>query len=164
MIENLLQPDEQKIDEALTFISEFSSVIIGSITNAGQPHTSYAPFVSDKNGFYVYVSGLAQHASALQNGKASLFFVEDERQAKTIFSRKRLSINCKVSVINRDTPRYDHLIDALQARHGSTVKLLRTLPDFILFELQPVQASFVTGFGAAYNLGDSLARLGKVAQ
>jgi putative heme iron utilization protein len=163
MTQTLLKPDEQTLAEALTFISGFSSVVLGSVTTSGQPHTSYAPYIADNNNFYAYVSGLAQHASTLKNGMASLFFIENEQQAKSIFARKRLTINCRVSSINRDKQCYDSLLDALQARHGSTVKLLRTLPDFILFEFRPEQANFVTGFGAAYDLGEALPALTKAA-
>ncbi len=164
MSETLLEPDAQKIAEALAFISGFSSVVLGSVTNKGEPHASYAPYITDTEKFYIYVSGLAQHASTLANGAASLFFIENEQQAKTIFARRRLTISCRVLTINRDQPHYERLLDDMQARHGSTLKILRTLPDFILFELSPNQASFVTGFGAAYDLTESLTELTKAAK
>jgi len=163
MTQTLLKPDEQALAEALTFISGFSSVVLGSVTKSGQPHTSYAPYITDNSHFYVYVSGLAQHASTLKNGMVSLLFIENEQQAKTIFARKRLTINCRVSSISRDSQRYDSLLNTMQARHGATVKLLRALPDFILFELKPEQASFVIGFGAAYDISDALTALTNAA-
>lgn len=163
MTQTLLKPDEQTVAEALTFISGFSSVVLGSVTKSGQPHTSYAPYITHNNNFYVYVSGLAQHASTLKNGMVSLFFIENEHQAKSIFARKRLTINCRVSTINRNKHGYDSLLNTMQARHGSTVKLLRTLPDFILFEFRPEQATFVTGFGAAYDVGEALPALTNAA-
>jgi len=160
--ETLLEADAQKVAEALAFINSFSSVVLSSVTKTGEPHASYAPYITDAGKFYIYVSGLAQHASTLANGAASLFFIENEQQAKTIFARRRLTISCRVSTIDRDQPHYERLLDGLQTRHGSTFKLLRTLPDFVLFELSPGQASFVTGFGAAYDLTESLAELTKV--
>ncbi len=163
MSETLLEPDAQKVDEALAFISSFSSVVLSSVTKTGEPHASYAPYVTDAGKFYIYVSGLAQHASTLTNGAASLFFIENEQQAKTIFARRRLTISCRVSEIGPDMPHYERLLETMQARHGSTLKILRTLPDFILLELSPGQASFVTGFGAAYDLTKSLAELKKAA-
>jgi len=163
MTQKLLKPDEQIVAEALTFVSCFSSVVLGSVTKSGQPHTSYAPYITQNNNFYVYVSGLALHASTLKNGMVSLFFIENEQQAKSIFARKRLTINCRVSTISRNTQCYDSLLNIMQARHGSTVKLLRTLPDFILFEFKPEQATFVTGFGAAYDVGEALSALKNAA-
>ena len=159
MTEILLEPDTQKVTEALAFISSFSSVVLGSVTKTGEPHASYAPYITDAGKFYIYVSSLAQHASTLANGAASMFFIENEKQAKTIFARRRLTISCRVSTISPDNPYYESRLDGLQARHGSTFKVLRTLPDFVLFELSPGQASFVTGFGAAYDLTESLAEL-----
>jgi putative heme iron utilization protein len=159
MTEQFLKPDEEKIAEALKFIRGFSSVVLGTVTQSGQPHTSYAPFITDAGNFYIYVSSLAQHAKTLTNGGASLFFIEDEHQADSIFARKRLTIDCQVSTISRENQHYDRLLDALQARHGSMLKLLRKLADFNLLQLTPGQASFVTGFGAAYNLSEALSKL-----
>lgn len=151
MSENLLTPDQAKIEEARGFISEFSSVILGTVSNEGRPHTSYAPTITDQGHYYVFVSGLAQHTKTLGNGHASLFFVQDEQQAKTIFARTRFTIDCTSTVVENNTERYQTLLNQFQSRHGSTIKLLRTLPDFVMFELQPQSASFVTGFGAAYD-------------
>jgi putative heme iron utilization protein len=158
-MENLLTPDQQKTEEAITFIRSFESVILGSVTNSGHPHTSYAPYITDNGKFYIYVSGLALHARSLENGVASLLFIENEQRAKTIYARKRLTINCRVSTIERGNQHYSGLLDHLETRHGPTIKLLRTLPDFLLFELSPDRALFVTGFGAAYDLTTSMAQL-----
>jgi putative heme iron utilization protein len=163
MTERFLKPDAEKIAEALKFIRGFSSVVLGSVTQSGQPHTSYAPHITDAGNFYIYVSTLAQHAETLSNGGASLFFIESERQAESIFARKRLTIYCRVSSISRENQHYDRLLDALQARHGSMLKLLRRLADFNLIQLTPKQASFVTGFGAAYDLSGALSELTKTA-
>jgi putative heme iron utilization protein len=159
MTERFLKPDEERIAEALEFIHGFSSVVLGSVTKSCQPHTSYAPHIADAGKFYIYVSSLAQHADTLKNGSVSLFFIEDEQQANTIFARKRLTIHCEASTIKRNHPQHEHLLDLLQERHGSTLKILRSLPDFTLYELKPERASFVTGFGAAYNLNSILTSL-----
>ena len=158
-MENLLTPDQQKIDEAITFINGFTSIILGTVTKSGRPHTSYAPYITNNGNFYIFVSGLAQHAHSLENGTASVFLVENEQLAKTIFARKRLTIDCRVAAIENSNRRYSNLLDDMETSHGSTVNLLRTLPDFILYELKPERASFVTGFGAAYDLTASLAKL-----
>lgn len=161
-MDTLLEPDELKIAEAISFLHSFRSVILGTVSPSGRPHTSYAPYINDAGNFYVYVSGLAQHAHTLRSGKASLLFIENEEQAKTIFARRRLSIDCEVSEIRPDQRNHKCLLDQLENRHGSTVKLLRALPDFLLFELSPAHASYVTGFGAAYNLTASLPDLTRV--
>lgn len=151
MPDKLLKPDQAKANEAIAFISAFSSVILGTVKGTHTPHTSYAPFITHNNNFYVYVSGLAEHSQTLQNGSASLFFIEDEQQAKTIFARTRLTIESSVKIIQTDSTSA-YLLDQFELHHGSTVKLLRSLPDFKLFELKPARASFITGFGAAYDV------------
>lgn len=160
----LLKPDQRKLEEALNFISGFSSVVLGSVTKSGQPHSSYAPYIADNGSFYIYVSDLASHARTLNNGAASLFFIENEQQATNIFARRRMTIYARVSSLSTEHQHYESVLDSLQARHGATLKLLRTLPDFILFKLHPEQASFVTGFGAAYDLSESLSELAEAAR
>ena len=159
MTDDLLKPEKRKVIEARTFFETFSSVILGSVTQAGLPHTSYAPHITDQGRIYIFVSSLAQHSVSLKTGNASLFLIENEKQARTIFARKRLTIQCSVAEIDSDHPDFVRLLDRLQQRHGSTVKLLRSLPDFILFELEPRTASFVTGFGAAFDLTPHLDEL-----
>ena len=152
MKDNLLEPDQEKIDQARQFLAAFASVILGSTDHAGQPHTSYAPTINEDGNYYVYVSGLAKHTATLTNGYASLLFIEDEHTAKNVFARTRLTFDCVVTSIDRDNNQYQTLLDQFQCKHGSTIKLLRTLPDFVLFELEPKKAAFVTGFGAAYDM------------
>ena len=159
MPDKLLIPEQQKINDATIFISQFSSVILGTIKDAQQAHTSYAPFITHDNNFYVYVSGLAEHSATLLNGSASLLFIEDEKQAKNIFARTRLTIECATKIIEATSSDTPNLLDQFEKTHGSTVKLLRELPDFVLFELKPRTASFVTGFGAAYDVTPYLQKL-----
>lgn len=159
MREQRLAADPEKLSEAREFLAGFSSVILGSVTDHGHPHASYAPFIIDRGHFYVYVSGLAQHASTLKNRRASLLLIEDEEKARTIFARRRLTIDCRTRALSPQAADYDRLLDRMQDQHGSTVELLRTLPDFVLFELTPTHAQFVTGFGAAFELTPRLDRL-----
>ncbi len=159
MPDTLLVPDQQKVNEAVAFISRFSSAILGTVKDNAQAHTSYAPIITHGDNFYIYISSLAEHSQTLLNGSASLFFIEDEQQAKTIFARTRLSINCKVRKIDTKHPNLSRMLDKFERRHGATVKLLRSLPDFVMFELVPFNASFVTGFGAAYDLTEQMSEL-----
>jgi putative heme iron utilization protein len=159
MSDTLLVPDSKIVADALAFRIGFSCLILGTVNNSGSPHTSYAPYITAGGRFYIYVSGLAEHSNSLQNGKASVLFIENEQQSKNLFARKRLSLNCKVITIQRNQDNYHHLLDTLQDNHGPTVKLLRTLADFVLFELSPERAIFITGFGAAYDVSASLEQL-----
>jgi len=152
----LLAPDTEKLHQAQQFLNPFSSVILSSVKENATAHASYAPFIVNNDCFYVYVSGLAEHSRTLKNGSACLFFIEEEKQAKNIFARTRISIDCQVLPIDPEQSHYQSLLDKFEQRHGTTVKLLRALPDFILFELRPLSASFVTGFGATYDISHPL--------
>lgn len=159
MTEKLLIPDQDKITEAVEFIKGYSSAIMSTVTETDLPHSSYAPHICHDNHFYVYVSGLAKHAGTLSNGHACLFFVEDESKAKTVFARRRLTLDCKVKTIEKNADAYITILDIFETQRGPTIKMLRTLPDFILYELEPQNAHFVTGFGAAYDLSHVLSNL-----
>ena len=162
MADEILQlADQEKIEEAIGFLRGLSSVVLGTVGQSGEPHTSYAPYIAFSGCFYVYVSGLAEHARTLKNGRVSLFFIEDEAQAKNLFARKRLTISCGTAILASDHHAYPVLLDRMEAAHGSTFKLLRNLPDFLLFELTPEDARFVTGFGAAYDISASIPQLAR---
>lgn len=144
--------DQMVRDQARKFISQFASIIIASTDDSGLPHCSYAPYIIEQGAFYLTVSGLAKHAQTLANGHASLLLIEDEKKAKTLFARARLTIQCDVSLIDHQNPNYPRLFDLLETKHGQTIQLIRSLSDFILFQLRPTNARYVIGFGAAYEL------------
>lgn len=158
--------EHEQLDKATRLFHELrertSSLVLATVGNNGLPHVSYAPFVNDDAGhFFVYVSGLSEHTSKLlTNPVAAILLIEDESDAKQIFARKRISYNCSIELIERNHPNYATILDAMSARFGSVVQLLRSLPDFYLFQLSPVSGRFVTGFGQAYELaGDNLTEL-----
>ncbi len=148
--------DQAKIDEAKTFIASFSSLVLSTVDESSRPHGSYAPYISNQGKLYVYVSGLARHAETLKQGYASVLFVEDESNAKSLFARTRLTMDCEVERISPQKANHRPLLDQFEAERGATIKMLRSLPDFVLFELQPQRARFVTGFGAAFDLSDAI--------
>ncbi|MEE9447759.1 MAG: pyridoxamine 5'-phosphate oxidase family protein [Arenicellales bacterium] len=152
MTDKLLTPNAEKISEAHDFYHSFSSIILSTVSENGQPHSSYAPHICHDHKLYVFVSGLAQHSATLANGAASVFLVEDESKAKTVFARKRLTLQIHSARIAPESPHYSKRLDQFEAEHGATIKMLRSLPDFVLFELQPSSALFVTGFGATYDV------------
>lgn len=155
----LLKPDEEKRIEAHQFLHDFSSVILSTSDKQGVPHSSYAPHFIYDGHFYVFVSSLAKHAQTLALGQASLFFIESEKTAKRLFARTRLTIDSQVMKVDPATINHTQLLDIFQKSHGQTVKLLRKLPDFTLYQLTPKSAQFVTGFGAAYDLSPHMHEL-----
>lgn len=144
------------------FPQKFRSAILSTVSADGLPQASYAPFLidGDKN-IYIYVSGLSAHTVNLkQTRRASVLFIEDEAETKEIFARRRLTYECSAAPLPRDTTQWQTLIERFEQQFGQVIGLMKGLPDFQLFQLQPDAGQFVIGFGAAYRVkGDDLHRL-----
>ncbi len=140
--------------EALAALkASVNTVQLATLGDDGLPHTGYAPFILDGVDIIIFVSQLALHTrDLLANGKVSVMLIDDESKAREIFARTRVSYQCEASVVAPDSTSYVPLLDALQARHGKMIGLLRQLPDFVLFRLSPNAGQFVMGFGQAFKL------------
>lgn len=136
------------------FPTEFTSIIMSTVNKEGIPDASYAPFVSDEDkNIYIYVSGLATHTQNIHNHPfVSILFIEDEVKTKQIFARRRLSFNCTAKLVERESEKWQQIVDKFEIRFGELISTLRSLPDFRIFQLTPKNGRFVIGFGAAYNI------------
>ncbi|WP_072621786.1 HugZ family protein [Spirulina major] len=146
----------------LDFPHQFQSLVLSTVSGAGVPHASYAPFVINAaRQVYVLISGLAIHTqNMLTTQRASVMWLEDEAQCQQIFARRRLTYDCTVTVIEREAAEWEAIADQFEARFGAMVKTLRSLEDFQLVCLTPQGGRFVMGFGAAYRInGEDLAHL-----
>lgn len=147
------------------FPVQFGSIILSTVDAEGLPNASYTPFVMDEEKrIYIYVSGLATHTKNIYaNSKVSVLFIEDESQTKQIFARRRLSFDCDPDLLTRDTPEWLEIVDKFQEKFGEIIEMLRSLPDFRIFQLIPTKGRFVVGFGAAYQIsGDNLNQLTQI--
>jgi len=140
--------------QAMELISKCASLTLATTNEHGVPHCSYAPFVRpDNDGFFIFVSALAEHTGNLKRrARAGVLIIEDEHASGEIFARRRLSLDCAVEFVDRETPRWTAVLDALGSRHGDTVDVLRELPDFSLVRLVPTAGTLVTGFASATEL------------
>ena len=144
-----------KPEDALKELQDaVQSLFLSTMTIDGKPNGSYAPYIMDDNGnFYIFVSQLASHTNDLLNNPSlSILLVEDEQDARQLFARKRASYYCHSSVLEKSSIHYDALMDLFEARFGSIISLLRSLPDFVLFKLEIQSGSFVNGFAQAYEI------------
>lgn len=130
------------------------SVLLSTLNAAGNPEISYAPAVRDDTGcFYIFVSELAAHtANLLSHANCSVLFIQDEQESRNIFARERLTYQCEVVTVERDSAKGDEILELMETELGQTVKLLRSLPDFHLFRLKPTRGSYVVGFGKAFEV------------
>ncbi len=166
------------ITEVHHFIAAHKSIHLSTLNPDGFPDASYTPFILNADKFYIFISGLAQHsANLLNNPDLSIMMIEPEAEAQQIFARKRLIVRCRavveregsdrradeveeageVGVEGGDVDWADNrtsLLDQFEAQHGAILKMLKTLTDFKLFQLQPRSILFIKGFGQAFR-GDA---------
>jgi hypothetical protein len=148
-------------------LQSLQSVIIGTVDEQGNPHTSYAPFViDDQKNIYLLGSELAEHTHHLLNTKkASLLLIDDEAKTAQIFGRRRLTFNCNVTEIDRSENQWEHQINQLTERFGEMVTMVASLTDFHLFKFIPNNGRLVLGFGGIYEIeGDNLEQLVPVSR
>jgi putative heme iron utilization protein len=143
--------------EARAFLARFQTLLMATVSTGGAPEASYAPFVRpDDNCFYVYVSGLSRHTGNLDaTRRASVLFIEDERDVKQVFARTRLTFDCHAELIEREAERWQPIMQMFQDRFGNVIELIRPLTDFKLFRLRPQCGIYVKGFAQAYRVSDA---------
>lgn len=140
-------------------IRRHNSLLIASRSVDGAVAISYAPYLRDEAGFYIFVSELAQHTQNLRaQPRASILFIEPEAKAGNPFARQRLTFDCRVAEISKTHADYAQKLDGMAAKFGEIIGVLRTLPDFHLLSLTPESGRFVAGFGKAFSV-DALGRL-----
>ena len=151
--------DEQPTSVCAGLIETMRSLQLSTVGPDGIPHCGYTPYLHRApSSFYIFVSQLAAHTRhLLANGTVAIMIIADEQATSQIFARARVSYLCDAKQIPPDSPDYPLVLDDYQQRHGKMAGLLRQLPDFVLFQLQPRSGQFVMGFGQAYTLtGDDL--------
>ncbi len=147
-------PPDQLIEAYRSFPQQFSSVVLGTVSEAGVPQASYAPCVTDpEHNLYVFVSGLSTHTQNLSaTGIVSALFIEDESKTQQMFARKRLSYDCTATLLDRDCERWAAIAQQFEDSFGDIVGVMKSLSDFRIFKLTPQSGRFVIGFGAAYDI------------
>ena len=146
----------------LKFKTSVKTLSLSTLTEAGHPNISYAPFIEDDTGcFYLFLSRLASHTQDLLNQPlASILLMEDEQNSRQLFARQRITYQCNINIIQTDDTSYSDILDSFENSFASIIPLLRNLPDFILFKLSPTEGRYVQGFGKAYQLaGEGLSKL-----
>ena len=146
--------DEQPASVCGDLLKTMCSLQLSTVGVDGIPHCGYTPYLyRDPGNFYIFVSQLAAHTrNLLQNNTVAIMVIADEQSTSQIFARTRVNYLCEAKRLDADNPNYGLVLDDYQQRHGKMAGLLRQLPDFVLFELQPISGQFVMGFGKAYTL------------
>lgn len=135
-------------------IQHQKTLLLSTVSEQGEPECSYAPYVRDQQGvFYIYVSDLAVHTkNMMHNQKVSIMFIKPETETQNLFARERAVFYCSIREIQRTDECFDKQLQQLKQQFGETVDLLRSLSDFHLLALTPVDGKYVAGFGQAYKV------------
>lgn len=145
---------EKALEEMEKLILTVKSAILASVSSKGDPLSSYAPvYVDDERRCHVYISSMAKHTSQIRrSGKASVMLIEDESVAENLFARKRLTMDCEATVLERGSDVWLERIAGMEKRHGETIQSLKDYVDFDLFEFTPIEGRLVLGFGKSYRV------------
>ncbi|WP_373779050.1 heme utilization protein HutZ [Glaesserella sp.] len=147
VLQNRLGPEIQE------FKQQMKTILLSTVDAQGNPNVSYAPFVINNGEYQVLISIVARHArNLLEVPKVSLMLIEDERQSREIFARRRLTFDATARLVERNTDEWENAIYALKNRHGKTISNLSQLADFKLFSFKPEKGLFVKGFGQAFQV------------
>jgi putative heme iron utilization protein len=143
--------------EAREFLARFKTLIMATSSADGTPEASYAPFVRAQDDcFYVYVSGLSRHTGNLAaSGVVSVLLIEDESSVKQPFARRRLTFDCRVERVARESEPWHVIMRMFGEKFGNAIDLIRPLKDFELFRLRPQSGIYVKGFAQAYRISDA---------
>ena len=149
------------MDECRRFPGQFQSLHLATCNAAGEPEASYAAYLEHEGCYYVYASELSAHTRNLkESGRCSVLFIESEAEAKHVFARRRLTLQCRVTECHRGSPEFEHLMDMFIQKFGGFMEMMRTLADFHLFLLRPKTGSYIAGFAQAYTLeGEGLSEI-----
>lgn len=145
--------NEEVLKEFHEFNKTHSSVVLGTVNHEGNADSSYAPCLQKDGHYYVYLSELAHHTPNMLNHlNASLLFIEPEDKARNLFKRKRSTIRVEAEVVERGSDKFNAIMDDYADEFGGIMRNLSEALDFHLFRLNPKHATYVRGFGQAYNI------------
>lgn len=142
-------------------IASRKTLLLATLNADRQAEISVTPFIKQDLNFYIFVSELSKHTQNLRiHAELNIMLLEDEQDTQNCFARKRLTYQCRAREIPREDATRESILKHFEEQLGKTVSLLRSLPDFHLFELKALSGNYVQGFGQAYSLsGDRLESL-----
>ena len=151
--------DSSSVEEQLAkFINEYDSVMLGTLNN-NSPVVSYAPLLKHEGKFYIYISQLAEHYTAIKQNPLGIRFmiIEDEKLAANVINRKRLTLKADTRFVE-DQNEFNAVFDSFEKKVGTGggVSMIRGMEDFVLIELKISNGRFYLGFGQVYKVDKNL--------
>jgi putative heme iron utilization protein len=129
------------------------TILLGTCGPDGEPDCSVAPWIRWEDGsLFTYVSELSAHTKNMRSsGKASVLLIEDEASAAHLLARRRLTLRCTATFLDRKAPEFALAMAAMKEKYGPVMQHLESMTDFHLVRLTPQAARLVAGFGQAYD-------------
>jgi putative heme iron utilization protein len=142
----------EPLREAARLIAAQRWLALGTVDSRGVPSTSYVPFACADGALAIVVSRLAAHTGELLARRpASVLLVDDDPQGDA-YARARFSIAVMPQPREANSAGAEQIWSVLAARHGATVAILHTLPDFEAISLEPVFGRLILGFASAHDI------------
>ena len=139
--------------ECRQFPGRFQSLHLATCNTTCTPEASYAAYVEHLGCYYIYTSELSAHtANLVASGRCSVLFIESEAEARHLFARRRLTLQCTAIECHRDAAGFEPLMGLFIQKFGQFMGMMQKLLDFHLFQLRPQSGTFVAGFAQAYTL------------
>lgn len=140
-------------DAAVYLRDTFKTVLLSTVSAAGEPEASVTGAVYANGEFLIYVSTMSAHTHNLRaTGRASVLVIEDEATAKQILARRRLTFSCTAAPIARDTPEFTQAMDAMKQKFNPVMSQMEHMMDFEMVRLTPGRGRLVAGFAAAFDV------------
>ena len=137
--------------EISDFIGNFKSVIIGTVSEEGEPNASYAPFFKYHGDSYLYVNETeAYFESFKKTGKASFLFIQDEGQAMVPSMRQRVIYNAEIQFLEKNDY-YNEILDEFQ-KNDFSIQMTRNVPVFHLVRAKLASGRYVKGPRQAFDI------------
>ena len=136
--------------EVLTMLANARVLFLASVNQFSLPEASSVPFLFLDDRFWIFVSRLSDHTQNLsQSNVASLMLLKNLDNESDPFTIERIGFSCLAEEVHQSK---NEILDLMTKKLGDTVTLLRQLPDFHLFALQPESGRYIKGFGQTYRI------------
>ena len=144
--------EEEKVKmEISSFVSNFKSVIIGTVSKDGEPNAGYAPFFKYRGDSYLYINETEPYFENFKTNKtASLLFIQDEAQAMIPSMRQRVTYKAEIEFVQKNDY-YNEILDEFQ-KQDLAIQMTRNVPVFHLVKAKLISGRYIKGPRQAFDI------------
>ena len=150
----MYQKINKEIDQKIQTIIEgnYEVSVLGTLGQEGYPFLSKILPMYNNNKIYILISDLSEHTqNIIFNNKVSFYFSMKEMN-NTKLNNPRLTLNGSISKLelNKNSLQYVDLLKNYQKIEKGS-KMWGMFSDFNFYLFHPYKATFIEGFGKAYQ-------------